>query len=201
MTTVPKTEQTNVTTPATIPLNVPATQVSSFDVGFLPIPIEQEKTLHTRFGVQTSPDTFHGIMYFTIPKAHEKKVLKLIPREYRHLFSVLWMEINYSYIPPHTDSDILTVINIYIITDDAVTTFYFPNATAKSVQIENQTNGCIYNVNDLFPCAQFKAQSGEAWVLDVTTPHSVKTSGETTRCAYCIQTSKMDYHDVVKILT
>ena len=52
-------------------------------------------------------------------------------------------------IPPHTDSDIKVTINFYIRTDNCRTVYYkLLSDNPKKYQIENQTNGFIFDKND-----------------------------------------------------
>jgi hypothetical protein len=155
------------------------------------------KQLYTRYGINTNSG-FQGISYYKISNELQEQLLNIIPGTYRKFFGVLWMEINTPYIPPHTDSDISTVINIYLNTDDAVTTFYYPNVNAQKSRVDNQTNGLILNEHDLVPMTFFKANPLDMWILNVNELHSVKGNGYKTRTAYCLQT-KLDYDTVLKI--
>ena len=95
-------------------------------------------------------------------------------------------------VPPHTDSKILSTINIYLKPDNCKTTFYeIVTDTPKTTQVANQTNGKLFDLSSLKPIGEFVAKKDEAWLLDVSTPHSV-TSTESTinRIAVCLQSNK-----------
>ena len=78
-------------------------------------------------------------------------------------------------VPPHTDSGINSTINIYLDTGDCTTQFYeFGTDNPKTKQVGGQSDGFIYDENDLIKTNSFNAKPYEAWLLDVTKPHSVK---------------------------
>ena len=104
-------------------------------------------------------------------------------------------------IPPHTDSGIKSTINIYLKTDNCLTQFYkFKNDKPKTEQVENQTDGFIFDENDLEKTTSFIAKPNEAWLLDVSLPHSVVPQGQfEDRMAVAIGSS-LDYNTVYNIL-
>lgn len=68
------------------------------------------------------------------------------------------------------------------------------------MKIKNQTEGSIFNENNLEKICEFTADTNDAWLLNVKTPHSVYTTNldrNDTRTAYCLQTIHLDY-DIVK---
>jgi len=118
-------------------------------------------------------------------------IFSLVPERYRKDFVLLIMEISGN-VPPHTDSKILSTINIYLKPDNCKTTFYeIVTDTPKTTQVANQTNGKLFDLSSLKPIGEFVAKKDEAWLLDVSTPHSV-TSTESTinRIAVCLQSNK-----------
>lgn len=121
---------------------------------------------------ETVKGKFYGIEYSHID-IKTNFIDSIIPKEYQKYFFMTIMKINRE-IPPHTDSGIKTAINFYIKTDDCLTQFYkFVTDKPKTKQVENQTNGHIYDVKDLDRVASFMAQPNEGWVLNVTKPHAV----------------------------
>ena len=58
------------------------------------------------------------------------------------------MEVNF-FILPHIDSGGKSVINFYVETDKCLTQFYEIKKGSKPFQIDNQTDGCVYDVKDL----------------------------------------------------
>jgi hypothetical protein len=165
----------------------------------LPPPIKKDFIID--YGTHVN-GKFIGISYFSIDPQLENHIIQtIIPTHYQHLFNVLLMEINSDYIPPHTDSYINCVINIYIDTNDATTIFHLPkkNYQNKSFKIKNQTDGNIFDKNSLEKICSFKAKPNDIWLLNVKLPHSVISKNTTDlRIAYSIQTN-MDYESVKKI--
>jgi hypothetical protein len=103
---------------------------------------------------------------------------------------------------PHTDSGILSTINIYLKPDNCKTTFYeIKTDTPNTHKLKNQTNGKIFNLASLKVIGEFVAQKDEAWLLDVTTPHSVtSTTSNINRIAICLQSKKYDISKVKEML-
>lgn len=179
--------------------NLPCKKIGSF---ILPCPIK--KKLIVNYGT-TIDNKFVGISYYNIVSFIQKLVIKkFIPKKYEHLFEVTWMEITSPYIPPHTDSHIKCVINIYIKTNNATTSFYtIKNTECQTMKIKNQTDGSIFDEKSLEKVCEFTADTNDAWLLNVKTPHSVRTTNlnsNDTRTAYCLQTKHLDYDTVKKIL-
>ena len=82
-------------------------------------------------------------------------------------------------IPPHTDSDINVSINFYIETDNCRTVYYEPkNEELNLFQIKNQTDGHIYDKNELMEIGSFVAQPMEIWILNVKKIHGVESIKE-----------------------
>ena len=158
------------------------------------------KRLTTSYG-KTIDGEFIGIRYYDIPLDVSNDILKrIIPDKYRGYFNVCWFEINNDYIPPHIDSDINTVINIYVQTNTATTVFYNTRSNSKSIKVDNQTNGAVYNPDELDEIDSFTAKPYEAWILNVKKPHSVTSPSNGIRSAYCIQTSHFSYNDLKNLI-
>lgn len=160
------------------------------------------KKFAKRYG-KTIDGKFIGISYYNVPIDISNDILKrLIPEQYRRYFDVCWFEINNDYIPPHIDSDVNAVINIYIQTKNATTTFYEKTNLSKPIRVDNQTDGAVYDPNHLNKISSFIAKPYEVWILNVKNPHSVKcsTNDKNIRSAYCIQTSHFSYDDLKRIL-
>jgi hypothetical protein len=113
-----------------------------------------------------------GITYYHV-RFDKFDAFELIPDKYRDYFTVTLMRVN-DQIPPHTDSGIKSTINIYIKTQSCVTQFYkFRHSDPAKEQISNQTDGFIFSENDLEKTNSFVAEPTQAWLLDVSQPHSV----------------------------
>jgi hypothetical protein len=127
-------------------------------------------------------------------------VLYVIPRRYREDFTVSVMKIQDS-VPPHTDSEIKCTINFYIKPELCITKFYMPFKETESYQVPNQTNGKVYNKKDLICIGNFIAQSGDAWLLDVTQIHAVvPVFPIKERLAISVCTDKHTYEEVKQML-
>ena len=120
-----------------------------------------------------------------------------IPLRYRSDFQLSLMKIT-APVPPHTDSEVKTSINFYIEPGDFTTTFYTPEPKAVKRQIENQTNGYIFQPHELANRGSFVARSGDAYLLGVDRVHDVQGSGE--RTVLCLATDKYDFYEVLHML-
>jgi len=142
-----------------------------------------------------------GIGYYHVDLAKKNELMNLIPKKYHDNFSITMMKVN-TEIPPHTDSGIKSTINFYIETGNCLTQFY--NLTTdkqKTKQMQNQPDGMIYNEDDLARTTSFVAEPGEAWLLDVTVPHSVKPGGNFKERLAIAMSSTLCYDEVKEILT
>ena len=79
-----------------------------------------------------------------------------------------------SEIPPHTDTSDKTVINVYIEPENCVTEFFkLKNINPIKKQVKNQTDGYLYDKEDLIINSNFYAEQNDVYVLDVTKIHAV----------------------------
>lgn len=142
-----------------------------------------------------------GIKYSEVSFSKFQDVMNIIPTRYQKDFCLLVMEVN-SKIPPHTDSGIKTVINVYIKTDNCVTQFYkLKNEKPSTYQVENQTDGFLYKEEDLIPVDGFIALPKETWLLDVREIHSViNLSDFESRVSISLSTDKYDFKEVCEML-
>lgn len=116
---------------------------------------------------------FHGINYARAFISHIPALQAIVPDPWFNMISHTHMTVNRR-VPPHTDSGICTAVNIYYNTCNCRTQFYEINNAEDSFQLDNQTNGRIYNEAALTPTHSFTAAPGEVWLLDVTQVHSVE---------------------------
>ncbi|NDB28108.1 hypothetical protein EB169_07485 [archaeon] len=152
------------------------------------------------YGMDT-PYGFAGIKYSYIKTQDENELLKVIPESYRDNCTLSLMELNYK-IPPHTDSNIEAIVNFYIKTDRCVTQFYYPQENAPTMQIDNQTDGAIFHEGYLRKSVRFMAHPGDAYLLDVSKPHSVfpMEPGLPDRKAICLQILYKSFDEAVEML-
>jgi hypothetical protein len=164
---------------------------NSFDVGKYTIQKEQ-----MFFG-----ENGKGIGYYHVDLPKKDELMNIIPKKYHKDFFITMMKVN-TEIPPHTDSGIKSTINFYIQTDNCLTQFYkFATDKPKTKQVKNQSDGVIYNEDDLIRTTSFMAKPGEAWLLNVTMPHSVKPGGNFKKRLAIAMSSTLCYDDVKQILT
>lgn len=163
----------------------------------------EKSDLKVSYGLEVD-GIWKGIKYFKLKYINEVKVRSILPEVIRTDFDLLVMEIN-NRIPPHTDSGILSSINIYIESEPCTTQFYSFKENHDTLQIENQTNGKLFRLNNLTLENSFVAKPNEIWLLDVTKPHSVFPIDENTktvkRVAICLQSSKHSFDDVKRLIT
>ena len=127
-----------------------------------------------------------GIRYWSMGQDHI--LWNLIRQNRRDRWSMSLMTINTS-IPPHTDSNVRTVVNCYGATADAVTYFHTQQQqTLTQRQVQNQTTGHLYDPRELTIEAEFTARAGEHWILAVDHIHSVTTNNTAERWAICLST-------------
>ena len=153
------------------------------------------------YGMDT-PYGFAGIKYSYITLENESDLLRVVPESYRDNCTLSLMELNYK-IPPHTDSNIEAIVNFYIKTDRCVTQFYYPKEDASTTKIANQTDGAIFHEGHLKKSVRFMAHPGDAYLLDVSKPHSVypMEAGLPDRKAICLQILYKSFDEAVELLT
>jgi hypothetical protein len=141
-----------------------------------------------------------GIDYKKIWSPDAEKLLSVVPFRYWEKFHLTVMTIN-SRIPPHTDSDIETTINFYLKTDNCRTVFYkLKTDNPKTHQIENQTDGFLYEDDDVEEVDSFIAKPMEAWVLNTKKIHSVEPDGELTMRKAVTLGTHLKFDDVCEML-
>lgn len=143
--------------------------------------------------------SYAGIIGYFDVKNLNVDLLKVIPEDYRDSFSVSEMKIVDS-VPPHTDSDVKAVVNFYIQPNEYRTVFFGGNS--PTYQVPNQTNGRVFYRENLVELDSFVAKDGEAFCLDVTTPHALDSLTEVPkeRIALCLSTTDYDFEQVCNML-
>ena len=143
---------------------------------------------------------FKGIEYHYADTLSADKIYEVIPYKYRQDFALHLMRINCA-VPPHTDSGITASINFYLNTNNCLTQYYKPNEHAARRQITNQVEGFIFDECELTKTDSFLAEPTDAWLLDVSLPHSVIPLGEMkSRTAFTLATSKHSFNEVIEML-
>jgi hypothetical protein len=148
----------------------------------------------------TENGQFKGIEYLLFESPNEERIWQVIPEPHRQDFFMSIMRVN-TEIPPHTDSGIQTTINFYIRTDNCRTQYYrLKTSQPKITQVDNQTDGHIFDPDDLEETESFVASAGSAWLLDVSKPHAVIPQGKFTKRLAIALSSKLAYNQVADIL-
>lgn len=144
----------------------------------------------------------YGIDYKKIWSPDVEKLMSILPKRYWDDFHLTVMTINRD-IPAHTDTEIITTINYYLETGgDDIDTIFFKSTvdTPKTFQIENQTDGYIFDKSELSEIGRFRANPMECWVLDVKKIHSVEGNLTGVRRAVTLGTFVHNYDAVIKML-
>lgn len=147
-------------------------------------------------------DKFKGIWYSAVEYQNKNRIFDSIPVRFRPYFAMISMEVN-TRIPPHTDSGILSTINFYIKTGECLTQFYkFKSENITKTQIKNQTHGYLFKLDELETTNSFIAEPNDAYLLDVSKPHSVIPLEITNmyRSAIALQTNKFTFDEVLEML-
>ena len=146
---------------------------------------------------------FRGIWYANLDDKKLDVFKKIIPLQHQNKFCLSLMSVN-SMIFPHTDSDAKAVINFYLKTEGCITQFYEVKADAKNYQIESQTDGNCYSLDDLEVGPSFIAQPGDVYLLNVKKPHAVYpfTADKIliNRSALNLSTSKLTFEETKGIV-
>lgn len=147
---------------------------------------------------------FEGILYSRIKIKNDRFFYQIIPEKYKKHFFLLYMHIklhNKKEIPPHTDSGIKSCINFYIKTNNEKTEFFSVKNNENLRQIKNQTNGYIFDRNDLILENYFIAGNNESFLLDVSKPHAILANKNSiNRTAITLQSKKYFFKDVCNML-
>jgi hypothetical protein len=164
------------------------------------LPFREHGEIRTRFGVNTETG-FSGITYFYVSKTIEDTIFNLFPWLPQSDFLPLLMSINRSEIPPHNDDGVKVSINCYLNTANAVTRFHKikENTDPKFFKLPNQTNGSLYDPACLEQTGEFKADTGDVYILDVTCLHSVTCGELDTRTAFVIQSPTCSYAETIEL--
>ena len=143
--------------------------------------------------------SYDGIISYLDLNNLNKNILDILPTKYHNLFTVSLMKIN-NEVPPHTDSGSKVVINFYIKAGNYKTSFY--DGYAKSYQVENQTNGKVFEKGGLTALSSFVAKDGDIYCLNVDKIHGVDCLDliPTERIAVCISSDSFSYDEVCNML-
>lgn len=156
------------------------------------------RDLQTSYAVDESG---HGIAYYNVTCVNQSQLYNIIPERYRQDFYFSFLKID-AEIPAHTDSADRAVVNFYIKPGNCRTQFYkFNTATPRTRQVKNQTDGFLFDLEELTELDSFVAGPNEAWLLDTTQPHRViPPEGFQERTAVQLGTAVHNFNEVVEML-
>jgi len=141
---------------------------------------------------------FHGIWYDEITNLQDIDFKKFVNNKD---CKVNLLQAN-SYIPPHTDSNMISVLNFYLAADNCLTQFYELKNNAIGSQIKNQTDGKIYTLDELTLGPSFMAFPGDVYLLNVSKVHSVIPLDDRSvkRAAVCLSFPDLNFNEMQKII-
>ena len=164
------------------------------------ITVKEEKIF---FGVRQPNDTHVGFRYNYADVENSEKYFSVIPERFRSDFTLLSLHIILSRAeppPPHIDKDVLCCINFYVRADSVKTQFYTRKQSSNVIPWNNIV-GETYDLENLSEAGSFDARSGEVYLLDTSTPHSVTAhNGFADRHVLSMQTGKFTFNDVKEML-
>ena len=79
---------------------------------------------------------------------------------------------------PHKDIGVMTTMNLYMQTSGEVTYFWEPKAGIEPLDVGG---AFAYSVSDLILTGSFKAEPGDAYLLDISKVHSVTRTSSSVR--------------------
>lgn len=139
------------------------------------------------------------IRFYKISKVVENYLLSFLPEHSRRYFKGQLMIINEN-IKPHTDSDRLVAINFYIKPNNAITMFWEAKENLQNIdKVNGQTNGYVYNTQDLIFKHKFVAEPNSVYILDVSKIHSVYMTGKEERVAFCLASKYYNYDQTIEL--
>ena len=142
---------------------------------------------------------YGGIISYSDVDEINVELFNVIPEKYRPAFSLSIMEI-LGAVPPHTDSDVKTVVNFYLESGDYRTIFF--GGRTESYQVKNQTDGEVFERDGLVELGSFVAKNGDVYCLDVDSIHAVDALHEDAgnRTAICLSTETYNFEQVCSML-
>jgi hypothetical protein len=143
--------------------------------------------------------SYGGIISYSEVEGINSELFNVVPEKYRSEFSLSVMEI-LGEVPPHTDSDVKTVVNFYLESGDYKTIFF--SGKTASYQVKNQTDGEVFERDGLVEIGYFVAKNGDAYCLDVDSIHAVDALHEDAgnRTAICLSTENYNFEQVCNML-
>ena len=165
------------------------------------LPKESGNDILFRFGIENE-NGFQGISYFKVSPIIENKIFDILPTLRKPGYYTSLMVINKSDIPAHNDDAILVSVNFYLNTANAITRFHSVKNCIEPIikKLPMQTNGSLYQQDDLDIVGEFTADVGDVYLLDVTQLHSVKCHESNLRTAYVIQSTIFNFSQTLEFI-
>ena len=130
------------------------------------------------------------LMFSLLPDV-EKQVINLLPDALKdaevpraHLMKMKRLSDRPNMLYPHVDRGRRVAINFYLLCGDETTLFFEPDKTTRS----------------LTPVAEFCAEEGQCWMLDVSKPHAVIMNAARERISLSLSFRRSRYADLVRHL-
>jgi hypothetical protein len=130
------------------------------------------------------------LMFSLLPEV-EKQVIDLLPDALKdaevpraHLMKMKRLSDRPNMLYPHVDRGRRVAINFYLVCGDETTLFFEPVETTRS----------------LTPVAEFCAEEGQCWMLDVSKPHAVIMNAARERMGLSLSYRRSRYADLVRHL-
>lgn len=140
--------------------------------------------------------------YYNVNHHGLEEFYAVIPERFRTDFSIKYFTA-FNGLRPHHDNGANTAINFYFKANGAIGTFY--NVISEDAVLEKVgKTGAAYKPEALEIFGTYVAEDHDAYVLDITKPHSVTFSKdprfEKSRSALALQTSKFSFAEVCTML-
>ena len=127
-----------------------------------------------------------------------ENITSFIPKRYHDDFYITLMTM-VNPLAPHIHTDLYTILNFYVDSDNSKTTFYKPK---NNLKVNSSTNNYLsYKKEDLVETGHFIAKNNEVYLLDAREIHDIQPLGEwKPRKIIHVRTDKHTYLDVCEML-
>lgn len=116
--------------------------------------------------------------------------------------SVRWVEIDGDGIAgPHRDHGLITTLNCYLKTNDEITHFWEPKPGVLGTKYEASVSENLYKTADLEKISSFIANTGDAFLLNVSKVHSVERPNNGLRVFIQLSWNTEPYDKVLQIIS
>ena len=143
---------------------------------------------------------YMGFGAYSVSGVKNNPLNVVVPEKYRKDFYCEIVKIDGG-TETHKDIDIITRINFYLCSGGYKTLFYYGAESSHYIKIDN-IGAAGYNRNQLQQGTSFVANDGDAYLLDVTQPHSIDPAVETPkeRVFFAVNTNTYTFDQVKEML-